>query len=72
MKTVTIVLVLAAALAACVATTTKPAKPDKTAECKRSPYCDTFNPAGKREDQREAELRSIREAVKAAQDDGAK
>ena len=40
---------------------------EKTAACKRSPYCGTINPAGKPEDQREAELRDVREAVKSSQ-----
>lgn len=72
MKSILIITILAA-LSACVTATVDPAaaarraEAEKTAACKRSPYCGTVTPAGKREDQSEAELRDVREAVKAGQ-----
>ncbi|MCU7372807.1 hypothetical protein PEC18_18570 [Paucibacter sp. O1-1] len=71
MKSILIITILAA-LSACVTATVDPAAAARRAEaekkaCKRSPYCQAYDPAGKTEDQREAELRDVREAVKASQ-----
>jgi len=71
MKT-TLIILAALILTACAqspeviaARKARDAKP--SAECRRSVYCESYTPAGKKDDQVEVDLREIREVVKANQ-----